>query len=66
MPGERVSALRAALEDSLNDPQLLMEAEQLRIEISPVSGQQLDARLIEAYDTAPELVERAREILNER
>jgi tripartite-type tricarboxylate transporter receptor subunit TctC len=66
VPGERVSALRAALEDSLNDPQLLMEAEQLRIEISPVSGQQLDARLIEAYDTAPELVERAREILNER
>ena len=64
VPFARAAALRAAFEEALTDPQLLREAEQLRVEIGPVSGERLDELLIEAYDTAPELVERARELLN--
>jgi len=64
VPVERASALRTAFEETLADPQLLREAEQLRVEIGPVSGERLDELLIEAYATAPELVERARELLN--
>jgi tripartite-type tricarboxylate transporter receptor subunit TctC len=64
VPEERAVALRAAFASSLSDPDLLREAEQLRVEIAHVSGEQLDELLIEAYETPPELVERAREILN--
>ena len=64
VPDARAAALRAAFAETLTDPQLLREAEQLRVEIGPVSGERLDELLIEAYDTAPELVERARELLN--
>jgi len=64
VPAARAAALRDAFAQSLSDPQLLRDAAQLRIEIGAVSGERLDELLIEAYATQPELVERARELLN--
>ncbi len=64
VPAERAAVLRAAFAQTLSDPQLLRDAAQLRIEIGAVSGERLDELLVEAYGTEPELVERARELLN--
>ena len=64
VPAERSAALRKAFLDSLSDPQLLREAEQLRVEIAPVPGEHLGEILLEAYATPTELVTRARELLN--
>jgi len=64
LPADRAEALRTAFADVMNDPELLREAELLRISIAPIPGEQLDALIAEAYAAAPALVERAREILN--
>ncbi len=64
VPAERAVVLRATFAQTLSDPQLLRDAAQLRIEIGAVSGERLDELLVEAYGTEPELVERARELLN--
>ena len=64
IPEDRASALRAAFGAAMRDPELLRDAETLRISIAPVSGEELDTLLEEAYAASPALVERARELLN--
>jgi tripartite-type tricarboxylate transporter receptor subunit TctC len=64
LPADRAAALRDAFDATMRDPQLLAEAEILRVSIAPIPGTQLDDLLDEAYATLPDLVERARELLN--
>lgn len=64
IPADRAAALRTAFDAALRDPQLLAEADILRIGIAPIAGMQLDELLAEAYASPPELVERARALLN--
>jgi tripartite-type tricarboxylate transporter receptor subunit TctC len=61
LPADRVEALRSAFDTMMRDPQFLAEAELLRLEINPVSGEEIEVLLAEAYTTPPELVEQARE-----
>jgi tripartite-type tricarboxylate transporter receptor subunit TctC len=64
IPEARAATLRDAFDATMRDSQLLAEAETLRISIAPISGAQLDELLAEAYASPPDLVERARGLLN--
>jgi hypothetical protein len=63
LPAERLAVLRSAFDATMKDPQLLADAEQLRIEISPLSGaavQKIIERSIEIPEAQRERARQAR------
>jgi hypothetical protein len=66
VPNDRVAALQKAFEETMRDPELLAEAQQSRLEISPMTGPEVLALLENLYGTAQPLVARAREILGKQ
>jgi tripartite-type tricarboxylate transporter receptor subunit TctC len=63
VPAERVTALRDAFLATLRDPDLLAEARKAQLEITPVSGQAVQALVEEAYDTPKALAKRTADLL---
>jgi tripartite-type tricarboxylate transporter receptor subunit TctC len=63
VPADRVEALRKAFDDTMKDPQLLADSQQSRVEISPMSGAEVQARVEALYRSPQALVLRAREVL---
>ena len=63
VPPERAAALRAAFDATMKDPEFLREAEQMRLEITPISGGEVQELVAEVFDTAPEIVEKTRAYL---
>lgn len=62
VPEDRVEALRRAFDDMLEDPAFIAELEQQRLEISPMSGEDLQAVVVEAGEATPELIARVRAV----
>lgn len=63
VPAERVTAIRRAFDMAMKDPELLAEAEKLKIEIDPLTGEQVAALITDIYKTPAETVERVREAM---
>ena len=63
IPEERVSALQDAFMATMEDPEFLEEAKRLELEITPVSGEEVEQLVRESYDAPEGVVERAKEIL---
>ena len=62
-PADRVSALRQAFMNALRDKQLLDEARTARLEVNPLSGEDVEALVAKLYATPAPLVERVRDAL---
>ena len=63
LPSERLALLRRAFADTMRDPVLLNEAQQLGIEIRPVSGEELEKLVTRVMASPDELAARARAVL---
>ncbi len=63
VPADRVRALRTAFESTMKDPEFLAEAERLKLEIDPVSADELTQLTAELYKASPELLDRMRKLL---
>ncbi|HSR70810.1 MAG TPA: tripartite tricarboxylate transporter substrate-binding protein [Kiloniellales bacterium] len=62
VPEERVAALRKAFMDTMKDPEFLAEAKKAKLEITPVSGEEIQTLINELYeDTPQEIVDMAAE-----
>src|SRR3954469_62149 len=60
-PPERIAALRKALADTFADPEFRADADRMQLGLTtPVSGESMQQRIAEAYNTPPELVTRLR------
>ncbi len=66
VPPERVAALRRAFDATMKDPAFLAEAEKLKIDIDPLTGEQLAALVREVARTPAETVARVRSALEQR
>lgn len=55
VPADRVAVLRKAFMDTMKDPELLAEANKTRIEITPVSGERVQALVDEIYKQPREI-----------
>jgi tripartite-type tricarboxylate transporter receptor subunit TctC len=66
IPADRLAALRAAFDATMQDPEFLEEAMRSRLEITPIGGAELQDLVAEVYQTSPEIVERTREYLRAR
>ncbi|MBX9827757.1 MAG: hypothetical protein K2Y27_22510 [Xanthobacteraceae bacterium] len=63
VPADRVTAIRRAFDATMKDPEFLAEAEKLKIEVDPLSGEQVAALIVDIYKTPAATVERVREAM---
>jgi len=62
IPTNRLDALRRAFEETMKDNELLDEAQRLNIEISPMTGLDVQHQLTRIYGSPDPVVERARKL----
>jgi tripartite-type tricarboxylate transporter receptor subunit TctC len=63
LPPERVAALRRAFMDTLKDKDLVAEADRAQLEITPVSGEEVQRLVEEVHRTPAEISRKAGELL---
>src|SRR5262249_15914766 len=63
VPKERVDAIRRAFDATMKDKDFLAEAEKLKIEVDPLTGEQVAAQIADIYKTPPETVARVRDAM---
>ena len=66
VPAERVTALRRAFDAALKDAGLLAEADKSKIEIDPLSGEEVTELIRQVSATPPDVVARVRAALEKR
>ena len=59
-PADRVTTLRRAFDATLKDPELLAEAEKIRVGVSPLPGEALQKLVASVTDLPPALLEKVR------
>jgi len=64
IPADRLKALRKAFMDTMKDKEFLAAAEKAKLEITPVSGEKIQALVKEAYESSPALVAKAAALLH--
>jgi len=63
VPSERAAALRTAFMQAMQDKKLLAEAEKMKLDVDPLSGEGLQTVVKHLYATPAHLIERARQAL---
>jgi tripartite-type tricarboxylate transporter receptor subunit TctC len=63
VPAERVAALRRAFMQAFADPELLAEAQKIKLDIDPLSGEEVQAMVEKAFALPPRIIERAKQAL---
>jgi tripartite-type tricarboxylate transporter receptor subunit TctC len=63
VPQERLAAMRAAFEATMTDTAFLEEAQKIQMDVSPLTGAELDKLFQEAYAASPEVVARTKVLL---
>jgi tripartite-type tricarboxylate transporter receptor subunit TctC len=64
VPADRVAALRKAFMDALTDKDLVADAEKAKLEVNPVSGEEVQKLVEESYATPKAVSEKAAKLLN--
>lgn len=63
VPADRVKMMRETFLAALARPELLAEARRSRLEVQPLSGEEIEKLLASAYDTPQPIVEKVRNLL---
>ena len=63
VPADRVTAIRRAFDAVMKDPEFLAEADKLKIEVDPLTGEQVASLITEIYKTPATTVERVRDAM---
>jgi tripartite-type tricarboxylate transporter receptor subunit TctC len=62
-PNDRVQLLRKGLADTFTDPDFLADAKKARLDLAPISGEELEKTVARIFKLEPQLVEKLKEIL---
>ena len=60
VPADRVAVLRKAMADTLHDPDLTAEAKRLKLDLDPVSGEEVQATVAKIYAAPADVVARTK------
>jgi tripartite-type tricarboxylate transporter receptor subunit TctC len=60
VPADRLQALRRAFDAAMKDPELLAEAEKLKLAVNPLTGEDLQKLVVEVSNLPPALLEKVR------
>ena len=63
IPADRVKALRDAFDATMKDPEFLAEAQKIKADVEPSTGEQVDALVKRLYATPKPVVERAKKYM---
>ena len=63
IPADRKAALRAAFDATMKDPEFVAEATKAGLEVSPITGGEIDRLLAGIYALPPELIEKAKQVM---
>jgi tripartite-type tricarboxylate transporter receptor subunit TctC len=63
VPPARVEALRRAFDATMKDPEFIADAAQLQLELSPMTGEQVQALVAQLAATPPDIAARVRTAL---
>jgi len=63
VPADRVAALRKAFMDTFRDPEIIVEAARMQLDIDALSGDEVQAEVAKAFTTPRNIVERARQAM---
>jgi hypothetical protein len=64
MPDDRTKALRTAFDLTMKDPEFLAEATKIGVEVSAMTGAEVDRLMKEIYDTPADLIAEARRVIS--
>lgn len=62
-PKDRMTILRKAFTDTMKDPEFIADAKKSKLDLSPLSGEELEKTVLEIYDAEPDVVARLKDIL---
>jgi tripartite-type tricarboxylate transporter receptor subunit TctC len=62
-PADKVAAMRAAFQKIVKDPAFIAEVKKLRLELDPVSGEELQSYITKLQDVPNRLIPKAKEML---
>jgi len=60
VPADRRQALRRAFDATLKDEAFMAESHKLKLEVNPVTGEEIDKLIAELYATPKDVVEETR------
>ena len=66
VPAERVQALRRAFDATMRDAAFVADVARLKLEVDPMTGEEVQALVAQLADTAPDVVARVRAALEVR
>lgn len=66
VPADRVAILRKAFDDTMKDPEFLADATKAKLEITPVTGAEIEDLLKDIYSADKSVAKRATEVAQER
>jgi tripartite-type tricarboxylate transporter receptor subunit TctC len=66
LPEDRAEALRAAFDATMKDPKFIAEANKQRMEISPMSGEELQAVVDKIVSVSPKVAAAVKEAITIR
>jgi tripartite-type tricarboxylate transporter receptor subunit TctC len=58
-----MAILRKAFTDTMKDPEFIADAKKSKLDLSPLSGEELEKTVLEIYDAEPDVVARLKDIL---
>jgi tripartite-type tricarboxylate transporter receptor subunit TctC len=64
VPSARIAILRKAFDDTMKDPEFVADTKKAKLNVSPITGQQIADVINQVYTTPPEVVARTKELLN--
>jgi tripartite-type tricarboxylate transporter receptor subunit TctC len=60
VPADRVEALRRAFDATMKDPDFLEEVKKTRLDINPITGEELQKQVVDVSSLSPEMLEKVR------
>jgi tripartite-type tricarboxylate transporter receptor subunit TctC len=63
IPPDRKAALRTAFDATMKDPEFIAEAKKAGLEVSPITGAEIDRLLAGIYALPPALIEKAKQVM---
>ena len=63
VPADRVAVLRKAFDDTMKDPGFIEDEAKVRLDVFPMTGDEVTKAVEDAYATPPAVIERVRNIL---